>query len=142
MNYKIHLKRIYGPIGDEDGARVLVDRLWPVGLRRESLQLTDWYRDASPSLSLRRVWRRGNITQEDFMRRYRWELVYSPTCLVPLMQMARQGPLTLLGAARDPENSYLKILREAIEEALLEEDRQADGGTSSPPCYAGEFREY
>ncbi len=48
MSYDIALKRIYSPSEPDDGARVLVDRLWPRGKQREALALTDWYRDASP----------------------------------------------------------------------------------------------
>ncbi|GGX93564.1 hypothetical protein GCM10007160_21450 [Litchfieldella qijiaojingensis] len=141
MAYDIQLKRVYSPAEDTDGARVLVDRLWPRGKRRESLALTDWYRDASPSNTLRRDWHQGNISRAVFARRYRWEIADSEDCLVPLMRLARQGRLTLLSATRDLDESHLPILRKAILEALAEEDRQADGReANSPPCYAERFK--
>lgn len=142
MTYDIQLKRIYSEAAPDDGARVLVDRLWPRGKRRESLALTDWYRDASPSTVLRRQWHQGEISEAVFIRRYRWEIADAADCLVPLMRWCRQGRLTLLSAARDLERSHLPTLREAIVEALDEEDRQANGGeASSPPCYAAQFEQ-
>lgn len=137
MGYDIRLKRVYAEPEQDDGARVLVDRLWPRGKRRDSLALTDWYRDASPSNGLRRSWHQGQISRAVFERRYRWEMTDAPDCLVPLMKWARQGTLTLLSASRDLEQSHLPILRNTLLEMLQEEDRQAEGGEpSSPPCYA------
>ncbi|SHE86417.1 Uncharacterized conserved protein YeaO, DUF488 family [Modicisalibacter ilicicola DSM 19980] len=138
--HDIRLKRIYSEIDPEDGARVLVDRLWPRGKRRDTLSLTDWYRDASPSNTLRRQWQQGEISHAVFIRRYRWEMTDAEGCLVPLMRWCRQGRLTLLSGARNLEQSHLPVLRDAILEALAEEDRQADGpGLSSSPCYAEQF---
>lgn len=128
--HDIQLKRIYSEVSSDDGARVLVDRLWPRGMPRESLGLTDWYRDASPSNALRRQWRQGEINDAVFAHRYRWEIVDARGCLVPLTRWCRQGRLTLLSAARDLEHSHLPLLREAILAALSEEERQAKGRES------------
>ncbi|WP_136254944.1 DUF488 domain-containing protein [Onishia niordana] len=137
MAHDIQLKRIYAAPEADDGARVLVDRLWPRGKRRDTLALNDWYRDASPSNGLRRDWHQNRISHAVFTRRYRWEIADSVGCLLPLMRLARHGRLTLLSAARDLEQSHLPILRKALLTALAEEDREADGRTlSSPPCYA------
>ena len=138
--YDIQLKRIYAEISPDDGARVLVDRLWPRGKRRETLQLTDWYRDASPSPALRRKWHQKEITDREFSFRYSRELDRSRHCLVPLMRWTRQGRLTLLSASRDLECSHLPVLREMLLEALYEEDSEADDHEfSSSPCYARQF---
>ncbi|WP_458526337.1 DUF488 domain-containing protein [Onishia taeanensis] len=137
MGHDIQLKRIYAAPEADDGARVLVDRLWPRGKRRDTLALSDWYREASPSNGLRRDWHQGKISHAVFSRRYRWEMADAEDCLLPLMRLTRRGRLTLLSAARDLEQSHLPILREALLEALAEEDREADGtAQSSPPCYA------
>ncbi|WP_010629047.1 DUF488 domain-containing protein [Halomonas sp. KM-1] len=135
MSYEIVLKRIYSPSEPTDGARVLVDRLWPRGKRRESLNLTDWYRGASPSTLLRRQLHEGEISTAVFTVRYRGELRDHPECLVPLMRYARQGKLTLLSAARNLEDSYLPLLQQAVLEALQHEDIE-DLELSSPPCLA------
>lgn len=140
MSYEILLKRIYSPQTPEDGARVLVDRLWPRGKRRESLALTEWYRDASPSPLLRRQFHQGEISAAVFAVRYRGELRDHPKNLTPLMRFARRGRLTLLSAARNLEDSYLPLLRQAILEALSREDA-ADIEPASPPCFLHEFKD-
>lgn len=138
--HDIRMKRIYAEIEPEDGARVLVDRLWPRGKRREALKLTDWYRDASPSNTLRRQWHQGEISDAVFTHRYRWELKDNQDSLLPLMRWCRQGRLTLLSAARDLDHSHLPLLREAILAALETEDKEAANlEYSSPPCYAGQM---
>lgn len=136
MAYDIVLKRIYNQIDTRDGARVLVDRLWPRGKRRESLALTDWYRDASPSPALRRQYHLGEISAAVFGVRYRGELRDAPDSLIPLMRHARRGRLTLLSAARYLESSHLPLLRDAILQALYDEDAM-DREPASSPCYRG-----
>ncbi|NIC04390.1 DUF488 domain-containing protein [Billgrantia bachuensis] len=136
MSYDIALKRIYAAPDPSDGARILVDRLWPRGMPRERLELTDWYRDASPSLTLSRQLRRGEISSAVFAVRYRGELRDAPDNLLPLMRHARRDRLTLLSAMRDLEASHLPLLRQAILGALQQEDAE-DASPSSPPCYLG-----
>ncbi len=136
MAYDIVFKRIYQPVDAEDGARVLVDRLWPRGKRRESLALTDWYREASPSPALHRQYHLGEISATVFAVRYRGELRDAPDSLIPLMRHARQGRLTLLSAARDLQATHLPLLRVAILQELHDEDDE-DREPASPPCYRG-----
>ncbi|PWV68680.1 DUF488 domain-containing protein [Halomonas sp. A11-A] len=140
MAHDIALKRLYQPAQPEDGARVLVDRLWPRGQPREALALTDWYRDASPSPTLRRQYHQQEISHFVFAARYRGELRDHPERLVPLMRHARRGRLTLLTAARNIEASHLPELREALLKALRDEDA-ADREPASPPCYAQEHKD-
>ncbi len=136
MDYQIDLKRVYDSPKKSDGARVLVDRLWPRGKRREDLALSDWYKDASPSPALRRRWHKGDIDEDTFTEAYKRELEAVPERLIPLMRSARQGRLTLLTATRNPQHSHLPTLRQALLNALAEEDRQADDHEpSSPTCY-------
>ncbi|OAZ96139.1 DUF488 domain-containing protein [Halomonas sp. G11] len=134
MSYDIVFKRIYSPQANDDGARVLVDRLWPRGKSRASLALDEWYRDASPAPALRRDYHRHAISEDDFRERYRKALKTEPEVLIPLMRYARQGKLTLLTAARDPEHSHLPVLRDMLLEALRQED-VADRECASPPCF-------
>lgn len=136
MSYDIVFKRVYEPVERTDGARVLVDRLWPRGKRRDDLQLTEWYRNASPSPALRRAWHQGDIDQQRFAKDYQSELDDDPDALTPLMRHARRGRLSLLTATRNPEQSHLPILRKALLDQLAREDEQADGREpSSPTCY-------
>ena len=140
MSYAIVLKRIYQAVEEDDGARVLVDRLWPRGKNEANLALTEWYRDASPSPTLRRQYHQGDISAFVFAVRYRGELRDDPARLIPLMRYARRGRLTLLTASRNLEASHLPILQEALLRALREEDA-ADLAPASPPCYANELKE-
>ncbi len=136
MSYTIEFKRIYDAPEKKDGARVLVDRLWPRGKRRDELEFTEWYKDASPSAGLRRAWHKQEIDDDTFEQDYKRELDANPDSLIPLMCYIRKGKLTLLTASHDPQHSHLPTLRAALLTALDEEDRQADGREpSSPTCY-------
>lgn len=118
-------------------SRVLIDRLWPRGLRKEALGDIQWLRDASPSTELRKGMHSGTLSQAQFATRYRQQLQQSPETLLPLMKLARQGELQLLTATHDPQHSYLALLKQTLLEALREEDRDCDGREpSSPVCYA------
>lgn len=135
MNPVIHLRRVYDEPLTGEGSRVLVDRLWPRGLPREKLQLDEWYRDASPSDDLERRRHERELTREAFVAAYTAELAQEPDVLLPLMRHARRGPLTLLTAVHDIEHSHMPLLRDALLDALREEDRIVDRDRlSSPPC--------
>lgn len=136
MPYDIRLDRIYTPAQKTDGARILTDRLWPRGKRKDALHLTEWYPAASPSSQLRQDWHKGVIDNATFTRRYREELKADPETLLPLMRYARKGRVTLLTASRDPQHSHLPLLQRALLDALQKEDDDADGHEpSSPTCY-------
>lgn len=135
MSYQVMFKRIYAPDADEDGARVLVDRLWPRGKKRNELALQEWYQEAAPGSALRRQYHQGKITRSEFSERYIRELANNPDKLLPLMRYAREGRLTLLTAAREVENSHLPVLKAAVLQALEKEDAE-DNELSSPPCWA------
>jgi uncharacterized protein YeaO (DUF488 family) len=140
MPYDIQLKRIYDKGAADDGARVLTDRLWPRGLRRERLDLAQWYTKAAPPAPMRKAYHQQKLTEQEFSAAYKTWLQAHPELLTPLLCLARQGRLTLLTATRDAQHSYLFILRESITTELMREDEQADGHeTASPVCYASMF---
>ena len=124
MPYNIQLERIYTPAQKNDGACVLVDRLWPRGKRKEDLVLTEWYRDASPSNGLRRAWHNGDIDEAQFASDYLRELNENTENLQPLINYAHKGRLTLLTAARDPAHSHLPVLHMALVKALKSQNQQ------------------
>ena len=109
----VRVRRIYDP-PDEDGLRVLVDRLWPRGVRREGAPIDAWLQALAPSSALRRWFGHDPARWAVFRRRYRAELAAQSALLEPLREAARQRPLTLLYAARDPEHNHALVLREAI----------------------------
>ena len=135
MKPVVAIKGLYDSASAQDGIRLLVDRLWPRGRKREDLDIDDWYQDASPSSGLRQCWHRDELTHEAFAHAYRHELASNPACLTPLLRHVRNGTLTLLTASRDPAQSHLPILRQCLLEAIAEEDRQCQSEPSSPTCY-------
>jgi len=101
----------------KDGYRVLVDRLWPRGVKKSSLQLDEWLRDLAPSDELRRWYGHDIGKWEEFRRRYQEELLSRDhsQVLERLRQKARDGRLVLLTSTRDVEHSNAEVLRELLE---------------------------
>lgn len=118
---EIRIGRVYDPPAADDGERVLIDRLWPRGLRRDDLAAA-WVRDVAPSHELRRWFGHEEELFEEFERRYRDELGRGAAgaALVDLRDRARRGRLTLLTATRTPERSHAAVLRRVLldEEAV------------------------
>ncbi len=102
------------------GSRVLVDRLWPRGIRKESLAPDLWLRDLGPSDNLRRWFGHRPERWDEFRRRYRVELAQEPRqrLLDRLEALAREGPLSLLYSARDEQHNQAVVIREVLEERL------------------------
>jgi len=116
------IKRAYVPPSEEDGCRVLVDRLWPRGVARKSLALDEWQKDVAPSTDLRRWFNHDPARWDEFKARYRAELAKSPAreALSALVQLARRGKLTLIYAARDENHNEATVLRDVILRRLRE----------------------
>lgn len=114
----VRLKRVYEPVEPGDGARFLVERLWPRGLRREDAHLTAWLKDVAPSPELRRWFQHDPARWEEFQRRYRAELAEpaKQALVQELVAAARRGPVTLVFAARDTEHNAAVVLKDLIEE--------------------------
>ena len=113
-------KRIYDPPSPQDGHRVLVDRLWPRGLKRENAQIEDWVKDIAPSNELRRQFLEDPSKWKEFERRYRAELEApeKQPILSHLRKLAKSGTLTLLYAKRDQEKNNAIVLKAVLEEGL------------------------
>ncbi|AYC33820.1 DUF488 family protein [Pseudomonas cavernae] len=129
----IRCKRVYAAVAGDDGYRVLVDRLWPRGCKKESLRLDAWLRELAPSAELRKAFHHAAERFEEFRLLYRGELAAHPEHWWALLDKARSGTLTLLFAAREEQLNNARVLEEFLEEEL---DRQQPA--SSPVCYAGE----
>jgi len=115
--HEFRIKRVYEAPEREDGFRVLVDRLWPRGLRKERAELDLWCKDVAPSPGLRTWWDHDPARAEEFAARYRAELDAGPA-LAELLAAAEAHPVTtLLYAARDPEVNHARVLRDVLEEA-------------------------
>ena len=137
LNYQITVKRVYDEVARQDGARFLTDRIWPRGIKKADLQLTDWLKLVCPSNALRKDWHAGKIDYETFCQKYRDEIGQSADELLPLMQAARKGRITLLTAVKDPDKSHMPVLKNALLEALANEDKQQNDSSASAVCYDG-----
>jgi len=114
----ISIKRAYEPPDPDDGARFLVDRLWPRGIKKGSLQLDGWPKEVSPSSELRRWFGHDPAKWAEFQRRYFAELDGKPASWQPLLAAAHAGPLTLLYGARDTEHNNAAALKIYLESKL------------------------
>jgi uncharacterized protein YeaO (DUF488 family) len=114
--HMIKVKRTYDPPESDDGARFLVDRLWPRGVKKEDLHLDGWLKDVAPSDDLRRWFGHDPAKWEEFQRRYFAELDGKAQALRPIQDAARQGNVTLLYSARDMEHNNAVALRAYLEE--------------------------
>lgn len=137
MTDTIRLKRVHDPAQDEDGARILVDRIWPRGVRKADARLDWWPGELAPSTQLRKWFNHDCDRWSEFRRRYRDELGQCPELLSQLLEYCRQGPVTLLFGARDREHNQAVILREVLQQELAEE--RAPNESASPVCYGGDF---
>jgi len=122
MPADIRVKRIYEPAHADDGARVLVDRLWPRGVRKEAAALTRWHRATAPSAALRRWFGHDPARWEAFCARYRAELDANTDALTPLRELTDTGPLTLLYGARDDVHNHAIVLAEYLREHMETEE--------------------
>ena len=110
----IKLKRAYDPSAAGDGARFLVERLWPRGVRKTELPLTGWLKDVAPSTELRRWFGNDPRKWPEFRRRYFAELRKNAPALEPLLAVARRRPTTLVYSARDTEHNAAIALRDHL----------------------------
>lgn len=109
----IKLKRIYETPDNEDGVRVLVERLWPRGVSKETAHLNDWLRDIAPSDDLRKWYSHQPERWEMFREEYLKELEMHAgfESISKLVKWANDGDLTLLYAAKDTERNSAVVLR-------------------------------
>ena len=106
----IAIKRAYDLPKHGDGARILVDRLWPRGVSKEALAADAWLKEVAPSGELRK-WFSHDVTRwQEFEQRYIAELKKNPDAWQPIVRCAHQGNVTLLYAAKDTEHNNAVVL--------------------------------
>ena len=114
----IRVRRVYEEPSPADGARVLVDRVWPRGLRKDAAQLDEWAKDVAPSTELRTWYGHDPAKFEEFARRYAAELD-EPTArraLIRLSELAAGRPVTLLTATKELSLSQATVLAGLLRE--------------------------
>jgi len=114
----IRFKRVYEPLDSNDGRRFLVERLWPRGVKKESLAMERWLKDVAPSDNLRQWFGHDPARWEEFRQRYTAELENNPASLVALLDAARDGTVTLLYSAHDQEHNNAVALKRFLDEQL------------------------
>ena len=118
----IRLKRVFDKRAEDDGYRVLVDRQWPTGVRKESAALDYWAKELAPTAALQEFLQNDPRRWLPFRARFRQELKGSPAALKTLSTLAelsKTRTVTLLSGARDPRHGAAAILREALESLVL-----------------------
>ncbi|MGH7986323.1 MAG: DUF488 domain-containing protein [Candidatus Binataceae bacterium] len=120
----ITIKRAYEAHGRADGTRILVDRLWPRGLKKDEVHIEKWMRELGPSNELRRFFGHDPARWEEFHKRYLRELKRAEArpLLDELLEVARAGTLTLVYSARDEEHNQAVVLKEVLDSKLSPDD--------------------
>jgi uncharacterized protein YeaO (DUF488 family) len=110
----VRLKRAYEAASSGDGVRVLVDRLWPRGVRKIDAAIDQWLKEIAPSTELRRWFGHDPGRWSEFRRRYVVELGQHVAVIDELRAMARSGVVTLIYGARDDEHNQAIVLRDTV----------------------------
>ena len=110
----IRLRRAYDSASSSDGARILIDRLWPRGVRKADAAIDVWAKDIAPSTALRRWFGHDPARWHEFRRRYSEEIHRRRNRLDELRTLAQKGRITLVFAARDEAHNDAVVLREIL----------------------------
>lgn len=110
----IRVKRAYLPPASEDGVRILVDRVWPRGVRKSDAKIDRWMKDLAPSTELRRWFGHDPSRWDEFRRRYKAELSNRADLLDELRALAQKGPVTLVFGARDEVHNQAVALSDLL----------------------------
>ncbi len=112
---EIKIKRAYDAPSPTDGYRVLVDRLWPRGIKKETLALDEWCKDIAPSTELREWFNHDPDKFEEFRVRYQYELRNSDIAQKLLERAKGSNSLTLVYAAKDTDINHAQVLKNYME---------------------------
>ena len=112
MTFRI--KRVYESATPSDGKRILIDRLWPRGLKKTDAALDDWMKDIAPSVPLRLWFDHDPDRFAEFGRKYKAELAKNPA-LAKLRELGKGKLVTLLYAAHDPEVNHAVVLQSVLQ---------------------------
>jgi len=111
----IQIKRAYETADKKDGARFLVERLWPRGVKKENLHVEDWLKEVAPSTELRKWFQHDPAKWRAFRQRYFRELEGHPDAWEPILERSRRGPITLVYSSHDTEHNNAVALKEFLE---------------------------
>lgn len=112
----IHIKRIYEDPANNDGYRVLIDRIWPRGVSKEKANLDEWMKEIAPSTDLRKWFSHDTEKFDEFKKRYEKELDEREDLLDQLIEKSSNKKVTLLYGAKDEEHNQAVVLAELLDE--------------------------
>jgi uncharacterized protein YeaO (DUF488 family) len=113
--YHVNIKRVYEEPKKSDGKRILVDRLWPRGLRKAEVKVDLWLKEIAPSTALRKWFSHEPSKWEEFKKRYSVELEKNNEQISLLEREVSEGKVTLVYGAKDQEHNGAVVLREFLE---------------------------
>lgn len=111
---RIKLKRAYEPPATDDGTRILIDRLWPRGVKKADAAIDEWMKEIAPSTALRKWFGHDPDRWLEFRRRYQSEIRQHSDHLERLRTLARHGRITLVFSAHDEAHNDAVVLRDLL----------------------------
>ena len=117
----VNIKRVYELPASKDGYRVLVDRLWPRGISKESAGINAWWKEHAPSTELRKWFGHDPVKWKSFRQQYLAELRANRKELVSAVNRANRDQITLVYGAKDEQHNHAVVLNEFIETMILED---------------------
>ena len=126
----LQIKRTYDLPARGDGRRILVERLWPRGMKKEAVAADAWMKDVAPSTELRQWFGHQVERWEEFRRRYRKELAANPDAWEPILDAEERGTVTLLYSAHDVLHNGAVVLRDYLVERQARRRRRGKRGVA------------
>ncbi len=113
----VHVKRVYEDAHEDDGVRILVDRIWPRGVSKEDAALDDWMKEISPTTDLRKWFNHDPKKFADFKQKYKEELTTGTQrkALDKVKAIARERRVTLVYAAKNEKYNQAVVLKEILD---------------------------
>ena len=111
----IKIKRVYNPPDETDGKRILVERLWPRGIKKENAKITEWIKEIAPSTELRKWYKHDISKWEEFRVKYKDELKTKKEEIEELREMSSKNTVTFIYSAHDEKHNSAVVLKEFIE---------------------------
>ena len=111
----LKIKRVYDDVSNQDGKRILIDRVWPRGIKKEELKHDEWYKDIAPSTELRKWFDHDEEKWAEFKNKYKKELESHQDMLDDIRKDADGHNVTLLYAAKDEKHNHAIVLKEVLE---------------------------
>lgn len=112
---KIIIKRIYDSAAENDGYRILVDRIWPRGVSKEEAKLDEWNKDVAPSTELRKWFGHEEEKFDEFVKKYKKELDAQKDELKKIRDIGKKQQICLLYGAKDEKHNQAVVLKSVLE---------------------------